>query len=152
MRQVLRPGALGRLRGTGYRGRWEGGLGWGIHVNPWLIHVNVWQNPLQYCKIISLQLIKVNEKKFKKEIDKYLNLHKMQDTSIKIINKKNHGQVYEQKGALPTEDWHFPSTSTEIKSWPLQLLTTNSPERNSGWKSGMRHSVLWEKLAEQAFR
>ena len=27
------------------------------HVNPWLIHVNVWQNPLQYCKVISLQLI-----------------------------------------------------------------------------------------------
>ena len=22
-------------------GRWEGGSGWGIHVNPWLIHVNV---------------------------------------------------------------------------------------------------------------
>ena len=22
-------------------GGWEGGLGWGIHVNPWLIHVNV---------------------------------------------------------------------------------------------------------------
>ena len=22
----------------------------------WLIHVNVWQKPLQYCKIISLQL------------------------------------------------------------------------------------------------
>ena len=21
--------------------RWKGGLGWGIHVNPWLIHVNV---------------------------------------------------------------------------------------------------------------
>ena len=20
---------------------WEGGLGWGIHVTPWLIHVNV---------------------------------------------------------------------------------------------------------------
>ena len=32
------------------------------HVNPWLIHVNVWQNPLQYCKVISLQLIKINEK------------------------------------------------------------------------------------------
>ena len=29
----------------------------------WLIHVNVWQNPLQYCKVISLQLIKINEKK-----------------------------------------------------------------------------------------
>ena len=31
------------------------------------IHVNIWQNPLQYCKIISLQLIKINEKK---EIEK----------------------------------------------------------------------------------
>ena len=40
-----------------------GGSGWGIHVNPWLIHVNVWQNPLQYCKVISLQLIKINGKK-----------------------------------------------------------------------------------------
>ena len=28
-------------RGIGWRGRWEGGLGWGIHVSPWLIHVNV---------------------------------------------------------------------------------------------------------------
>ena len=63
MRQVLGPGALGRPRGIGWRGRWEGGLGWGTHVNPWLIHVNVWQKPLQYCKVISLQLIKINEKK-----------------------------------------------------------------------------------------
>ena len=52
----------GRPRGIGWRGRWEGGLGWGIHVNPWLIHVNVWQKPLQYCKVISLQLIKINGK------------------------------------------------------------------------------------------
>ena len=29
---------LGRI---GWRGRWEGGLGWGIHVTPWLIHVSV---------------------------------------------------------------------------------------------------------------
>ena len=41
MRQVLGPGALGRPRGIGWRGRWEGGPGWGIHVNPWLIHFNV---------------------------------------------------------------------------------------------------------------
>ena len=40
------------------------GLKLNIHVNPWLIHVNVWQKPLQYCKIISLQLIKINEKKY----------------------------------------------------------------------------------------
>ena len=41
IRQVLTPGALGRLRGIGWRGRWEGGSGWGILVNPWLILVNV---------------------------------------------------------------------------------------------------------------
>ena len=47
-------------------GREEGGgIGMGTHVNPWLIHVNVWQKPLQYCKVISLQLIKINEKKRK---------------------------------------------------------------------------------------
>ena len=63
MRQVLRAGALGRPRGMGWRGRREGGPGWGTHVNPWLIHVNVWQKPLQYCKVISLQLIKINGKK-----------------------------------------------------------------------------------------
>ena len=42
-----------------------GAIGWGIHVNPWLIHVNVWQKPLQYCKVISLKLIKINGKKKK---------------------------------------------------------------------------------------
>ena len=62
MRQVLGPGALGRPRGIGWRGRWEGGLGWGINVYPWLINFNVCQKPLQYCKVISLQLIKINEK------------------------------------------------------------------------------------------
>ena len=63
MRQVLRAGTLGWPRGMGWGWRWEGGSGWGTHVNTWLIHVSVWQNPLQYCKVISLQLIKINEKK-----------------------------------------------------------------------------------------
>ena len=63
MRQVLRAGALGRPRGMGWGGKRERGSGWGVHVYPWLIHVNVWQKPLQYCKVISLQLIKINEKK-----------------------------------------------------------------------------------------
>ena len=57
--------------GMGWGGRWEGGSGSGIHVNPWLIHVNVWQNPLQYYKVISLQLIKINEKK-KRKNESYL--------------------------------------------------------------------------------
>ena len=48
----------------------EGGVGggsvWGTHVNPWLIHVNLWQKkPLQYYKVISLQLIKIIGKKIK---------------------------------------------------------------------------------------
>ena len=68
MRQVLGPGALGRPRGIRWRRRWEGGSGWGIHVNPWLIHVNVWQKPLQNCKVISLQLIKINGKKKRKGV------------------------------------------------------------------------------------
>ena len=58
MRQVLRAGVLG------WDGREVGGgSGWGTHVNPWLIHVNVWKKQLHYCKVISLQLIKINEKK-----------------------------------------------------------------------------------------
>ena len=28
---------LGRPKGMGWGGRWEGGSGWGTHVNPWLI-------------------------------------------------------------------------------------------------------------------
>ena len=49
----------------GWGGRWEGGSGWGTHVNPCLIHVNVWQKTLQYYKVISLQLIKIIGKKRK---------------------------------------------------------------------------------------
>ena len=59
MRQALRSGALGRPRGSGWRGRWEGGSGWGTHVNPWLFHFSVWQNSLQ---------IKRKRKKKKNEI------------------------------------------------------------------------------------
>ena len=67
MRQVLGAGALGRPRGMEWGGMREGGSGWGTHVNPRLIHVSVWQKPLQYCncKVISLKLIKINEKKKK---------------------------------------------------------------------------------------
>ena len=34
-------------------------------VYPWLIHVNLWRKPLQYCKVISLELNKL-EKNFPK--------------------------------------------------------------------------------------
>ena len=38
----------------------EGCSGWGTDVHSWLIHVSVWQNPLQYCKVISLQLKEIH--------------------------------------------------------------------------------------------
>ena len=82
MRQVLRAGALGRPRGMGWRGRWEGGSRWGTHVNPWLIHVNVWQKPLQYYKVISLQLIKINGKKKKK------------DAGVVILQNKDNNAIH----------------------------------------------------------
>ena len=63
----------------GWRGRQEGGSGWGTHVNPWLIHVNVWQKPLQYCKVISLQLIKINEKKIKIKLLRVIMVLKLRD-------------------------------------------------------------------------
>ena len=72
VKQITSPGWMHETSAwgwcTGWRRRWEGGSGWGVHVNPWLIHVSVWQKPLQYCKAISLQLIKINGKKKKKNL------------------------------------------------------------------------------------
>ena len=86
MRQVLGPGALGRPRGIGWRGRWEGGSKWGIHVYPWLIHVYVWQKPLQYCKVISLQLI------IKKKDVVYVYTHTRMYTHTGILLSHQKGQ------------------------------------------------------------
>ena len=50
MKQIASPGWMHETSAQGYTGmtqrdgmgiRWEGGSGWGTHVNPWLIHVNV---------------------------------------------------------------------------------------------------------------
>ena len=76
VKQIASPGWMHEASAQGWctgmtqrdrmgRERGGGGSGWGGPVNPWLIHVNVWQKPLQYCKVISLQLIKINEKKNK---------------------------------------------------------------------------------------
>ena len=75
VKQITSPGWMHETRAWGWCTRKtqrdrverevEGASGWGTHVNPWLIHVNVWQKPLQYCKVISLQLIKINGKQNK---------------------------------------------------------------------------------------
>ena len=56
MRQGAQDWCTGMTLGMGWGGRREGGSRWGTHVHLWLIHVDVWQKPLQYCKVISLQL------------------------------------------------------------------------------------------------
>ena len=70
VRQITSPGWMhetsartwytGKTQRDGVEREAGGRSRWGTHVNPWLIHVNVWQKPLQYCKVISLQLIKIN--------------------------------------------------------------------------------------------
>ena len=67
MKQIANPGSMHEIGCSGlvhcddpeewgWGGRWEGVSGWGTHIHAWLIHVTVWQKPLQYCKVISLQL------------------------------------------------------------------------------------------------
>ena len=58
--RALKASALGQPWGMGWGGRLEEGSGWSTNVHPWLSHINVWQKPLQYCKVISLQLKLIN--------------------------------------------------------------------------------------------
>ena len=53
---MLGAGALGQPRGMVRGGRREVSSGWGTRVYPWRIHVDVWAKPIQYCKVINLQL------------------------------------------------------------------------------------------------
>ena len=89
----------------------EGGSGWGTHVNPWLIHVNVWQKPLQYGKVISLQLIKINEKKYTE-----LNKKDLYDTD-------NHNSVITHLGP------EF--LKCEVKQ-AFRIITTNKASGDDG--------------------
>ena len=109
MRQVLGPGALGRPRGIGWRERWEGGSGWGIHVNPWLIHFNVWQKPLQCCKVISLQLIKINGKK--------------KDTLLSGRKKKSKKEIKERKKGGRKEERKEEKKDADT-AWITEVLGT----------------------------
>ena len=86
MRQVLRAGALGWPRGMGWGERWQGGSGWGTHVNPWLILVNILQKPLQYCKVISLQLIKIIRGKKRKNISDFCHTSTWTSPRMEVCN------------------------------------------------------------------
>ena len=112
MRQVLRAGALGRPRGMGWRGRWERGSGWGTHVNPWVIHVNVWQKPLQYCKVISLQLIKINEEITKRAASHHDLCCCCCCCCVASVVSNSMRPHRRQPTRLP-RPWHFPVKNTE---------------------------------------
>ena len=72
VKQITNPGWMHEMGAQGWctgmtqrdgMGReMGGGIGMGNTCKSWLIHVNVWQKPLQYCKVINLQLIKINGK------------------------------------------------------------------------------------------
>ena len=63
--------------------------------------VNVWQKPLQYCKVISLQLIKINEK---------------------IKNKKTHNSHKKKIRREIKETISFTTATKGIKYWGINLL------------------------------
>ena len=54
LNRALKAGALGRPRGMGWGGRWEGVLGWGDTAVA--DSCECMEKPPQYCKVISLQL------------------------------------------------------------------------------------------------
>ena len=149
MRQALGPGALGRPRGIGWRGRWKGGLGWGTHVTPWLIHVNVWQKPLQYCKVISLQLIKINgkiKKKFFKPNKQKPNKNNICLKNCKIISVRNLNAKSWIKckfklkkkwlSSKTWETWEF-LESPEVRTWSFHC---QGPDSIPGQRTKIPHT------------
>ena len=154
MRQVLGPGALGSSKGIGWRGRWEGGSGWEIHVNPWLIHVNVWQKPLQYCKVISLQLIKINEKNWKRKKEEDASWKEGYDKPREHIKKQRHHFANKcllvKAMAFPVveygcENW----TIKKAKCWRIDAVELWSWRRllRVPWQQGNQSSQYWRKSA-----
>ena len=157
MRQVLGAGALGKPRGMGWGGRWEGGSGWGTHVNPWLIHVNIWQNPLQYCKVISLQIIKRNGKKNMLQFSSVQSLSPVQfsvtlwttawQTSLSITNSRSLPKMMSIESEKPSN--HV------ILCHPLLLLPSTFPHDGLfKWVSSSHEmvKVLEFQLQHQSFQ
>ena len=72
VKQITSPGwkhetsaqgwCTGKTQRDGMERKVVGGIGMGNTCKSMAIHVSVWQKPLQYCKVISLQLIKINGK------------------------------------------------------------------------------------------
>ena len=93
------------------------GSGWGTHINLLLIHVSVWQKPLQYCKVISLQLIKINEKKYppplihkiggNDSIKNYPEINQIGSWSLGSHKKKPQIHIYSPHGKIISQTHMF---------------------------------------------
>ena len=58
-------------------------------------------------------------------------------------------QIYKYERALPAENCHLLSTSTRIKAWATEVADLEHPLKGvSGWRLGMRHSVLGDKTGK----
>ena len=117
----------------GWRGRHKGGSGWGTHVNPWLIPVHVWQKPLQYCKVISLQLIKINGQKEKRKRKEHIEYIEYSFNSIEPIKQKE----LIPRCTFPKQN-HNTHPTTIGKSYPLEITNPGFPENH---RSQQFHSV-----------
>ena len=99
VKQIASPGWMhetnaqgwcaGKTQRDGLAREAGGGIGMGNTCNPWLIHVNVWQKPLRYCKVISLQLIKINENKMKQTQNHHKQKCPARNTKRSSWRKKN---------------------------------------------------------------
>ena len=88
-------------------------IGMGNTCNSKLIHVSVWQNPLKCCEVISLQLIKINEKIKKEKKLKEIN------QAIQKYNKgRSHLKVYYPETTIGNViEYHSISFFMQIYKW-----------------------------------
>ena len=87
-----------------------GGFRMGNTCKSMAIHVNVWQKPLQYCKIISLQLIQINEKQTNNNNNK------------KIPRTKPGHSVFGGDSTEPTPLLNVPGCSASLSAACLFLV------------------------------
>ena len=133
--RVLRAGALGWPWGVG------GGFRMGTHEHLWLIHVNVWQKPLEYFKVISLQL------NFKKKV-KSLSRVQLFGTPWTIVHQaplgKNTGV-----GCYFLLQGIFPTQGFEPRSPTLQAdaLTSEPPRKPIRFD---RHQIALENCCKSS--
>ena len=130
------------------------GSGWGTHVHPWLIRVNVWQNPLQYCKVISLQLKQINQLKKKKELcfwtvvlEKTLE-STLDSKEIKPVKPKEINFEYSLEGMmlklkLPYFGHLMWRADSLERPWCWQRLRAGGEGGNRGWDGWMILPTQW---------